>query len=182
MKPYTSIEKLDAVLDTLMYFYDKSKTTYNSTTQSSLLIEFKSSKKTVLEITEAISKVREGILIQKTDGTFFNRWPYTSEEIQLIINRLIKDDNCERHGAAVSRLYCISFDGLVFCETGGYHQKQVDINLERERIRIANQEAKDNAKKILQWTRWASWGAVAIVIWEIIQFSIERLDLILCDC
>lgn len=181
MKPYSPIEKLDAVLSVLKHFYDEAV----SNTSESGLITINIPDKSLFKITDKTIEMTKGVLVQFDDGSWGQRWKIDGSEISLILDRLFKDGNvleftkehdnvsASLHNQKTYKMYSITFDGLVLYETGGYRQLYADKNREREndaalksQIEKREEEIKGIQERAANWTRKATLVALAILIVE----------------
>lgn len=98
--------------------------------------------------------------------------------MELILNKLFKEDfisvNKSRDKSSFDT-YLITWEGRFFIETqSGYEQQmKTQANIEQT-IALQNQRMERNEERLVDWTRYLTFGTIAIVVWEIIKYLSEH--------
>lgn len=66
--------------------------------------------------------------------------------------------------------YCISLDGEVLLQDGGYTQKLIDKRTEKEKVKQDLKTAQRNEKIVKVASVFAAIGAIGILLFEILKF------------
>lgn len=87
--------------------------------------------------------------------------------------------------------YIVTFEGQMLNELGGYSQKEIDKEQERNFIKTAEKLRSDRegllvswteslanrTRDLTNWTKVVGIGAVGLVVWEIIVYCLEHFSL-----
>jgi hypothetical protein len=168
MEKLTSIEKLDATLQALKLFYDKSLGPENSD-QVKL-----SSRTSIDNIVYAIVSHHTG------DKRYYT---LESAEIRLVLLQLLNEKYCTKTGEnSMNGHYEITFAGLYFYEKGGYKQQQADINSNRDRLAKLEAASLKNEETIATWTARLGYLTVFLVIIGFMQILLPILMRFFYNC
>lgn len=99
------------------------------------------------------------------------------KDLRLALNKIFEDDNSYRNilnGPPLKHCYKIRFEGNVLHEQGGYTKRQESIKQNEARIREITSRQLEQGAALVRLNRWVAIGAIAVVVWQIIQFYIEN--------
>lgn len=111
-----------------------------------------------------------------------------SNELQLILNKLIKDgyvdftdeaihDSFYAHSsgrAEIKRTYIISFEGLFFFQNHGGYKKQIENNLSQQtRLEKLETQQRKNNERLTTLTFWIALASGVAAVYYIIEILIE---------
>jgi hypothetical protein len=92
---------------------------------------------------------------------------YLDKEVTDNIPYFLKDI---QQPPSTSEIFFISFDGKLFNESGGYQEKIRLEKIEVEQIKSDLALRKRNDRRLVRGTYGVAFGAVALVVWDLIKF------------
>lgn len=94
-----------------------------------------------------------------------------------VLNQLSTDGYAHKSNGR----YEITFEGRFFIEKGGYKKKLEDDEVEAEKTLIEIAEKKQNEKRIIFWTKLATFVAGGLLLIELLKFLSDYLNLFLSN-
>ncbi|MDE3144515.1 MAG: hypothetical protein KGL19_10200 [Bacteroidota bacterium] len=88
----------------------------------------------------------------------------TTDDVREILEHFISDGYAIKHQDNIN--YQISVSGRLFCEYGGYVQKDIDDKLKLKEIKIDLETRMRNERLLVSAGFLAGFGAVSLVLWE----------------
>ncbi len=110
---------------------------------------------------------------------------WSLDDILMICRKLKKDGYVD---APTTDTFEITFDGKVFHQLGGYNSKiladqaiQNDIVARQSRLTFVEDQTIENGRslntltdRLVSATRFAAWAAIALFVWDVLKFLLER--------
>jgi hypothetical protein len=105
------------------------------------------------------------------------RFDISNQTVMLILEKLKKDGFGEvmlpTPGLPESITAILTFEGRVFVEQGGYKQKQLDQNAEKNRVEKLETSQRELMKRLNFLTGWVAFGTVALALIELLSITLE---------
>jgi hypothetical protein len=84
---------------------------------------------------------------------------------ELIIDKLVRDGYLKKDGDLLS----ITFEGKLFSKTGGYSRQLTENETKATTLADQSQRMERNEERLVSWTKYLTFGTIAIVVWEMVK-------------